>query len=93
MLHNRTNTLLSEHIKKVSQLLKLKGQLEHISVSEFRANPGEIFQQVEAGKVFVIEKNGKVIAQICPAKPVAFVEPSSDDVKRVPHYEALKDGE
>lgn len=59
-------------MKRLQQMQSLAGQIETITVSDFRCQPGEVFQQVSMGKVFVITKAGKTIAQICPAKPLAF---------------------
>lgn len=59
-------------MKKLKDMKTLAGQMETISISELRHNPGEVFQQVEMGKRFIVTKNGNTIAQICPAKPLAF---------------------
>lgn len=50
----------------------LAGEVETITVSDFRKQPGEVFQQVAMGKRFVITKCGKTFAQICPAKPIVL---------------------
>jgi prevent-host-death family protein len=67
---------------KLQDMKALAGQAETITVSDFRRQPGEVFQQVEMGKRFTITKCGKVIAQIIPAKPVIFLEPSSQDKRK-----------
>ena len=55
----------------------LAGQLEEISLTDLRKNPGDVFYQVQMGKRFTVTKSGKVIAQIVPAKPIAFEVESS----------------
>jgi prevent-host-death family protein len=67
-------------MKKISELQSLVGQVETISLTDLRNLPGEVFNQVQMGKQYVVTKSGKIIARIMPQpKPVAFLEPSSDD--------------
>lgn len=49
-------------MKKLSDHVTLKGQLETITVTEFRQAPGAVLAMVELGKTFVISKDGKPVA-------------------------------
>jgi hypothetical protein len=57
-------------MKALFEMPLLEGQTEEISMTELRANPGDVFAQVQMGKSFTIAKNGTVIAEI--KKPEAF---------------------
>lgn len=50
----------------------LAGKREQITLSDLRKRPGDIFQQVQMGKVFTVTKNGKRIADISQSEPTAF---------------------
>lgn len=40
----------------------LQGEVETISVTELRANPGECLTQASLGKSFCIKRKGKIVA-------------------------------
>lgn len=40
----------------------LHGEMETITVSEFRASPGDILTQVSLGKSFCIKRKGEIVA-------------------------------
>ena len=42
--------------------VSLVGQLEEITMMNFRRNPGQIMVETELGKMFVVTKNGKPTA-------------------------------
>ena len=50
----------------------VSSKIETISMTDFRSMPGEIMQAVQLGKRFIIEKNGKPIAQLWPYEADAF---------------------
>jgi prevent-host-death family protein len=56
---------------KIQDQISLKGE-EIITISEFRAGPGEVLRQVEMGKTFKITKQGKVVAVMHKPEPNAF---------------------
>lgn len=58
-------------MKKLSDMKLLAGEVEEISMTEFRKLPGEVIAQVEAGKTFRITKLGRVIAVISQPEPSA----------------------
>ena len=70
-------------MKRLQDLQTLAGETETITLSELRKQPGDVFQQVAMGKRFTITKSGKTVATICPAKPVAFIEPTSNDADAI----------
>lgn len=47
----------------------LVGQREKITMMDLRKSPGDVFTQVQMGKIFIITSNGKPIAQICQVQP------------------------
>lgn len=49
-------------MKKLKDCVSLKGQMDTITVDEFRRNPGDVFAQVAMGKIFVISRYGKAVA-------------------------------
>ncbi len=51
-------------MKTLKEQIILRGQLEEITMMELRQHPGDIFNQVEMGKVFVITRNGDPIANL-----------------------------
>jgi len=51
-------TLRKLNIMKTS----LAGELETLTIMEFRSAPGEVFKAVQFGREFVITKKGKPIA-------------------------------
>ena len=58
----------------------LKGEVEVISVTELRAQPGECLTQVSLGKTFCIKRRGKIVAFL--------VAPENADII----HEVLPDG-
>ena len=58
--------------------VSLVGQLEEISMMEFRGNPGSILTETELGKMFVIKKNGKPIAVLSrlPGELIQVINPN-----------------
>lgn len=50
----------------------LQGREETITMSELRAQPGDVLDQVELGKTFNITRNGKVIAVLAKPEPTAL---------------------
>lgn len=50
----------------------LEGKSETITLCELRARPGDIFMQVQMGKVFTVTRNGKAIATIQKPEMNAF---------------------
>lgn len=51
-------------MKTIAETISMDGQREEITISELRSKPGEVFAQVDLGKVFTVTKSGKVIAEI-----------------------------
>lgn len=51
-------------MKTIAETISMKGQREEITMSELRANPGEVFAQVGMGKEFDVSKSGKIVANI-----------------------------
>lgn len=49
-------------MKRIKEHINLIGELEVISMTEFRERPGEVIDAVDLGKVFVLERNKKPIA-------------------------------
>jgi antitoxin (DNA-binding transcriptional repressor) of toxin-antitoxin stability system len=49
-------------MKTLSQEVNLSGKFERISISELRNRPGDVLEQVNLGKTFLILKNGKPVA-------------------------------
>lgn len=47
----------------------LNGRVESITMMELRKNPGEVMDQVELGKVFVITRGGKAVAELRRVMP------------------------
>lgn len=44
----------------------LKGEVETITVTEFRQHPGECLTQASLGKSFCIKRKGKIVAFLVP---------------------------
>ncbi len=44
----------------------LRGEVEVITATELRANPGECLTQASLGKSFCIKRNGKIVAFLVP---------------------------
>lgn len=59
-------------MKRLKDEISLKGKSESISISEFRAQPGSVLQQVELGKRFDVTRQGKIVATISPPELNAF---------------------
>ena len=50
----------------------LAGQVEEITLTDLRRCPGDVFAQVQMGKVFTVTKNGKAIAVVSQPEPNAL---------------------
>lgn len=50
----------------------LEGREETITMSELRALPGDVMDQVALGKVFIITRAGRVLGRLVPPEPNAF---------------------
>lgn len=48
--------------KRLTDTQLLRGQLEYLALQDMRAAPGDIINQVQMGKVYVITKQGKPVA-------------------------------
>ena len=46
-------------MKKLKDSMSLKGQLEEITMMDFRKSPGEVLTQTMLGKVFIITRSGR----------------------------------
>lgn len=53
---------------KLTDLVNLSGQVETITLSDFRSRPGDIITQVQMGKTFTITKAGKKAAVLSPVE-------------------------
>lgn len=49
-------------MKKIKDTFNMDGSIEEIAICEFRDHPGEVLNQVELGKVFVLKRHGKALA-------------------------------
>lgn len=58
----------------------LKGEMETITVTEFRKHPGDCLTQVSLGKTFCLKRKGKIVAFL--------VSPENADVA----HQILPDG-
>lgn len=47
----------------------LEGREETITMTELRALPGDVMDQVALGKVFSITRGGRILGRIVPATP------------------------
>ena len=50
----------------------LKDTVGKISMMEFRKNPGDVINQVQMGKTFIITRSGKSVATLAPLEPTAL---------------------
>ncbi len=57
---------------KTTDMKLLAGQHETLSMSELRSCPGDVVTQVQMGKTFTVEKNGKAVAAIATPEPSAL---------------------
>jgi hypothetical protein len=71
-------------MKTLSETLLLAGQSEQISMTELRANPGDVFAQVQMGKTFTVAKNGAVIAEI--HRPEVFDFGALNQLRKTSNY-------
>lgn len=55
-------TSLRQRPKRLTDSQPLRGQLEYLALQDMRAAPGDIINQVQMGKVYVITKQGKPVA-------------------------------
>lgn len=63
-------------MRKIEDVISLVGEYETLSMMELRQHPGDVFKQVELGKVFIIKRGKKVVGiiQKPPADMITVVE-------------------
>lgn len=49
-------------MKRLTEYVNLKGQIETITMMNLRSRPGEVFDSVALGKVYIVTKAGKPLA-------------------------------
>lgn len=59
-------------MKKLKDYISLIGEEETISMTQLRASPGEVLDQVQLGKVFKVKRNGEVVAVLSQPEPTAL---------------------
>jgi len=52
----------SQRRKKLPDMKIFSGQIEEITISDFRAAPGDTISQVQMGKNYDVTRNGHVVA-------------------------------
>lgn len=55
-----------EGMKTLSEQINLTNTLQEIALSDLRAKPGDVFEQVKVGACFIITKHGHVVGAIVP---------------------------
>ena len=50
--------------KRLTETTMLRGIIEKISMSDLRQSPGDIIDQAQMGKIFIITKGGKEVATL-----------------------------
>lgn len=62
-------------MRKIKQSIVLHDRFEVISATDFRKSPGEVFESVRLGKIFLVTKAGEPIAVISqpPGTTLAIV--------------------
>jgi prevent-host-death family protein len=58
--------------QKLTDMKLLSGQQEEITMTDLRQRPGDVVDQVQMGKKFVITKAGKVVAELESPEPTAL---------------------
>ena len=58
--------------KRLEKSAILTGQMETITVMDFRRGPGDVFLQAQMGKTFNVTKHGVVIAVLHAPEPDAL---------------------
>ena len=66
-------------MKKLADLISLSGEVETISITEFRAQPGECLDQVVLGKSFCVTRQGRIVAFLVPPADADVVHVISSD--------------
>ena len=56
----------------MTDMLLLTGVTEEISMTALRQRPGDVINQVQMGKTFIITKGGKTVAALSRPEPNAF---------------------
>ena len=59
-------------LKRLTDMKLLAGKTERICMTELRQRPGDVIDQVQMGKTFVITKQGKEVAVLSPPEPNAL---------------------
>lgn len=59
-------------MKKITDMKLLAGTTGEVSMTEFRARPGDCIDQVQMGKTLTITKAGKVVAVLSQPEPSAL---------------------
>ena len=59
-----------------------------VNLRELHRRTGAVVERVVCGEVVVVEKRGKIVAEIRPARPAAPGFPAAhwDAMKRLPHF-------
>ena len=57
---------------RLTAMQLLKGQIEQINMTELRQRPGDVIDQVQMGKRFIITKVGKIVAVLEQPEPSAL---------------------
>ena len=53
-------------MKMIREETSLDGKLETITATDLRHAPGEVLASVQLGKRFIITKQGRPVAMLCP---------------------------
>lgn len=64
--------------KKLTETTMLRGFIEKITMMDLRKSPGDIIEQVQMGKIFIVSKAGKDVAvlQALPGESLTlFISP------------------
>lgn len=57
---------------RLTDMNLMAGKTEQITMTDLRSRPGDVIDQVQMGKTFVVSKAGKVVAEISSPEPTAF---------------------
>lgn len=64
------------------QKIRFDGETATLTVSEFRAQPGEVLDRVSRGMEITVTKNGRPVAVISP--PETVIRPDGSFIGRAP---------